>query len=109
MILVGQITFDPTTTIVIRVGKNISPFQSPSKVIRVGRSLLRSNRRRAIRVGFSPKCYPTISASRLGSSRLDQLLELAHILHSNSLFINFFETLSLLFQNTAEFSNISQT
>ena len=68
----------PTTSIVISVGKNISPFQPPPKVIRVGHSF-RSNRKRAIRVGFSLKCYPTIPASRLGSSRLGQLLELAHL------------------------------
>ena len=98
MIRVCQITSVPTTTIVIRVGKNISPFQLSPNVIRVGLSLLRSNRRRAILVGFSPKCYPTIPASRLGSSRLDPFLELAHILHSISLsiflkqFLHFFIT-----------------
>ena len=53
-----------------------------AKVIRVGFFFYRSNRRRAIRVGFSSKCYPTIPASRLGYSRLDQRLELAHVYHS---------------------------
>ena len=101
VIRVCQITSVPTITIDIRVGKNISPFQLLPKVIRVGLSLLRSNRRRAILVGFSSKCYPTIPASRLGSSRLDHFLELALILHSISLsiFLKQFLYFSITLQN----------
>ena len=86
----------------IRVGKNISPFQPPSQVIRVGHSF-RSNGGRAIRVGFSLKCYPTIPACRLGSSRLDQLLFTPELLLYQS-----FETFFQLFYNTTELPNISQ-
>ena len=102
MIRVGQITFVPTTPIVIRAGKHISPFQPPPKVILVGSSFLRFNRRRAERVGFSPRCSPTIPASRPGSSCLDQLLEFVHIIHSNSFFINLlkhFLNFSITLQN----------
>ena len=52
VIRVCQISFVPTSPVVIRVGKHISSFQTPPKVIRVALTFLRSNRRRAIRVGF---------------------------------------------------------
>ena len=80
----------------------IYPFQPPPKVIRGGLLFIRSDRRIAIRVGFSAECYPTIPASRLSSSRRDQLLELAHTLHSNSLLNNLlkhFLNFSITLQN----------
>ena len=92
VIRVGQIS-----SVVIRVGKNFSPFQQPPTVIRVGLSFLRSNRIRAIRVGFSLKCYATIPAGRLGSSRLNQLLELAHLSHSN-FYLSIFDTFFQIFR-----------